>query len=235
MLALAIVLAVLIIISALRFGVGVEYSENGLTVRAAAGPLSFCVLPRKEKPKKDKKKADRKKHKEKPHKEKKKKEKKAGEKAPGSFRYFREILTASMTALTRVRRRLLIKRLTIRFISAGDDPSKTAMTFGGASAAFRVILPVLEKHFRIKRRDLRASADFNAEKPKIYVNAAVSLAVWEAVYIALALLPLITKRPKKSKAKTDTTKRKEEQADGKAPDKRPDGDDNAKNPGDGRR
>lgn len=216
MLASAIILAVVILIALLRFGASVEYSESGFSVKALAGPLEIRIFPRKEKPGKKAGKSGRKPKKPKEQKVRKPKENKTEEKKPGGLQYFLEILSAAKNALSRLRRKLLIKRLTIYIIAANEDPSKTAITFGGINAAYGVISSFLENHFRIKRRDFRASADFTAVKPKIYVNAAISLALWEAIYIALALLPIITKRPKKQN--TIPTERNENK-DGKAPDK----------------
>lgn len=232
MIALAIVIAAVLIIALLRFGVHVEYSERGFAVRALAGPFSFSVLPRKESSKRaaaGKKGGKKKKPKEK---KEKKEESGSGQKLPGKFQYFLEILSAVRTALGRLRHRLLIRHLTIWFTAGNEDPSKTAMMFGGANAAFGTVLQFMDKHFRIRRRDLRASADFTSDEIRIYLSASVSLAVWELVYIAVALLPLLTKRPKNKK--TGTTG-KEVQKNGKTPDKRLNGDNDAESAGDGRR
>lgn len=200
MLALAIVIAVLVLIALLRFGVSVLYSSDGLLVKAFAGPFSLLVYPRKEKQKKETEKDGRKKRGEKKRlkkeKGKKEKEKKEKEKKPGGLQSFLEILSVVKTALSRFRRRLLIKRLTLYVTAANDDPFKTAMMFGGANAAFGAIIPVLDKLFRIKRRDLQAFVDFTDPKPRVYLEAAFSLALWETVYIAVALLPLILKKQK---------------------------------------
>lgn len=221
MLTIAIILAVLILIALLRFGVSVEYGEDGITAVATAGPFFIRIFPRKDKPdkvsgekakrraeKKAKKKADKKTRKEEKSR-KKKKEEEPEEKKAGGFEYFLVILSSAKTTLGRLRRRLLIKRLTIRFIAGNEDAAKAAMAFGAASAVAGVIVPVLEKNFRIRRRDFRTSADFCAVKPKIYINAAISLAVWEALYIVFALLPILTKRTKKKadiSAQTSTGK-----------------------------
>ena len=197
MITLAIILTVLIIILLLRFGVRAEYSEEGVFVVATVGLFSIKAYPRVVSEKKAARKAAKKALKEKKT-PKEKKEKKPEEKKAGGLDYFFVILSSVKTTLGRLRRRLLIKRLTIRFVAANEDPSKTAMVFGGADAVFGAVVPVLENCFRIRRRDFVASADFNATKPKIYLNAAISLALWEALYIAIALLPLLTKRAKKS-------------------------------------
>ena len=51
-----------------------------------------------------------------------------------------------------------------------------------------MILPLIENNFNIKKRDLRASVNFEAAEPYIYVKAILSLAVWEAVYVAFGVV-----------------------------------------------
>ena len=214
MIILAIILIVIILIALLRLGVSAEYSAGGMSVVVRAGPLALSVFPRKMKWKPEGKKKKR------PKKPKKKKEKKAKPEAkkPGAFKTFLDILSAASKSLSRLRRRLLIKELTIHFIAAGDDPAKAAIGFGASNAVFGMVVPVLEKAFRIKRCDLRSSADFDATEAYIYLKASISLAVWEAIYIASAFLPVIMANIRKQNPKEKSI-RKDGQKDGEAPDK----------------
>jgi len=204
-------MSIFILLALLRFGFIVEYSEVGFEMWVKAG---FLRLRLKDKDKREKPK------KKKP---KKKKEKKPGRKGPGSLSEFFDMLRAVKKALDRLRRKLLIKQLTIHYTSASDDPSKTALQFGAANAVFGAIIPVLERNFKIRRRDLKAAADFNAEENGIYAKIIVSIAVWEVVYIVLALFPIITamaiSKPDNKGDKTDRTDRKEVPGDGKTTDK----------------
>jgi len=215
MIALAVVVAALVLLALSRFGAAVEYSEAGLTVTARAGPLSIQVFPRKEKLEKARKRAAKKAKKPRKAKREKKKPEKKG---PGGLKSFIEIFSAVKPSLNRLRRRLLIKRLTIHYVAADADPSKTALKFGGANAVFGIAAAVLEKNFRIRRRDLRASADFNAPESRIYVNAVISLAVWEAIYIVFTLIPLFLDGGG-AKRMAERTKRKDAQDNGQATDK----------------
>ncbi|MCL2401329.1 MAG: DUF2953 domain-containing protein [Oscillospiraceae bacterium] len=197
----ACIVAVLILISLLRIGVSAEYGGDGFFVTASVGLIKIKILPRKEKPRKAKKIK-------KPKKPKKPKQPKMEK--PGGLKAFLDMLPGIKSALGRLRRRLLIKKLTIHYTAAGEDPVKTAMTFGAANAVFGVIVPVLENNFRIKHRDFRAQADFNATQQLIYVNAAISLAVWEAIYIAAALAKYLPRKSKELKKESDQ-KRKDVQ------------------------
>ena len=188
MIVLAIVLAVFILLALMRLGLYVEYSGDGTSVLLMVGPMPVRIFPKKEKRERREIRKIRKKE--------KKAKKKAEEqktKKPGGLKGFLDKLPIIIKGLGRFRRRLLIKKLTLRFISAGSDPSKAALMFGASNAAFGAILPIFENAFRIKRRDYGFSTDFEADVPSIYVNAAISLAVWEAVYVILAILPLFNK------------------------------------------
>ena len=228
MMALAIISAILILIALLRFGVIVEFSDEGFTVKAKAGPFAFLVFPKKDKPGETEKKAKRKAEKKAARKaekeeQKRKKKEEQSERKPGGLKAFMDAFKAVKTALGRLRRRLLIKQLTLYFTSAGDDPAKTAMQFGAANAVFGAIVPVLERSFRIKRSDLRAAADFEAQEQSIYAKVIISIAVWEVLYVGFALLPVFTamgsrKTNKKDKIdKRDHTNRKETKENGKSP------------------
>jgi len=210
MITLAIVLAILVLFALLRFGVSAEYSADGFAVAARVGPISVSLFPRKEKPGKAKKKAPKK-----PKKKKKAKEKPKKAQA-GGLDALLAMIPPIKNALGRIKRRLLIKKLTVYYTSGGSDPAMTGLYSGAANATFGALAPILDNNFRVKRRDLRAQADFITGEQAVYVNAAISLAVWEAVYIALALLPILLGGLKKKKA---TTERKEDIEDGKAPDK----------------
>ena len=211
MTALAIIIAILVLIALLRLGVSAEYGADGFAVSATAGPFSVPLFPRKEKPGKAGKKALKKaKAKKKKKKEKPKKER------PGGLDAFLAMVPPIKKALSRVKRRLLIKKLTIHYTAAGDDPAMAALYSGAANAAFGALAPILDNNLRIKSRDMRARADFISGEQAIYVNAAISMAVWEAVYIAFAMLPLLLGSARK---KTEATERKEGKKDGKAPDK----------------
>jgi len=218
MLTLAIIFSVLILIALLRFGVIVEYDEAGVKLWVKAVFLKLRILDedKKDKPKK-----------------KKKKEKKPKEKRPGGFQRFLDLLKAALKALGRLKRRLLIKQLTLHLTLANDDPSKTAIQYGTVSAVLGTIVPVIERQFRIKRRDLMASVDFTASAPVIYAKITISIAVWEVFYIAFAFLPaLISMAKAGSKSRhdkddinkiPDNNIRKEGQENGKETGKRLDG------------
>ena len=230
MLALIITLAVLILIALLRFGVIVVYDEDGFHLWVKAGFLKFEILD-------DKKKTARKKIKKRV-KKRFKDVKSIIDFRPGSLSVFMDMLKAGKNTLRRLRRRLLIKQLTLYYTSAGENPANTALQFGAANAVLGAIVPTLKENFRIKKMDLRTWFDFNSQEQKIYAKINISLAVWEAFYIISATFPAIIAMfkntpPNKSKSDRESIKanRKDGQEDGKETDKRLDGNNNAKDEG----
>ena len=219
MTALIIVFAVLLLLALLRVGAHLEFSDEGLSVKATCGFVRINLYPAKsksvDKKKKRKKKPDKK--------------KKAKEKKPGLAADFPVILKAIKNVFSRFRRRLLVKQLVLYYTAAGDDAYKTAMSFGIASAAFSGIIPALEALFRIKNRDVREFVDFMDTKPRIYFKMIISLAVWEVFYIAAASLPVLLRKSGKKQLE------RKENENGKASDRRIDGNNDAENPGNGRR
>ena len=223
MLVLAIIISflisVLILLALLRYGLIVEYSNGGYEIWFRIGFIKILstgegTLKARIKKKLKEMKLER-------------------------FEEFLEVIKAVLKAFGRLRRRLRINQLTVYYTSASDDPSEAAIEFGAANAIIGAIVPVLEKYFRIKHRDLRVRADFKATAPEIYVKVDVSLSTWEVFYILFALFsiePALAERRLKSKRgmldENDIKERKDGQNNGETTDQRLDGDHDAKNKGD---
>jgi hypothetical protein len=183
MIAAAVILAVIVLVCILRVGITVVYNEDGFALDAYFGPVRFQLFPSdKEKTKSGKK----------------QKEKtqdtavKAGVKA-GKLESLKNQLPSIKKALSRLKRKLRIRELTIYYMAAGTDAAAAAMSFGAASVGYGIILPLLENNFKIKKRDLRASVSFEVTEPYIYVKAILSLALWEVFYVGFGLVLNIIK------------------------------------------
>jgi len=175
MLALTITLSVIILISLLRFGVIVEYSKEGFRLWAKAGFIKFELL--KDGIKKSEKKVEKK--------------LKSADVLPGSLSEFMVMLKSVKNMLGRLRRRLLIKELTLYYTAAGENPATTAIQYGVSNAVFDTIIPVINRSFRVRRLDLRSWFDFTSTEPGIYFKARLSIATWEIFYVLFALFPIL--------------------------------------------
>ena len=166
---LAAFAALVLTLAFVRVGVDAEYANGDMTVSAKAAFLRFKVYPRRRDERKAKKRA---------------KKGQAAEKVD-----IRGVARSAVRVLTKLRRKVLIKQLTVAHIAGGrDNPSSAAVTYGALTAALGVTQEVLESAFKVRRYDLYANVNFNARETSVYVRAALSIAVWEIIYIAFGEL-----------------------------------------------
>ncbi len=190
MTALYIITAVVIVIAAvltIRAGAIAEYSSDGYYVAARIGFMTLRVLPLKKKQKAEKT---------------KKKLKAIGredkETKGGTVDKLKSYLPGIIDFLKGFRRKLQIDELTVWYMAAGEDPAKTAMSFGQASAAMGIITGVLKNALNIKKKDFRASVSFDETKPRVYLKAAASMRVGQILSLTIRLgLYILLHRPEK--------------------------------------
>ena len=98
-----------------------------------------------------------------------------------------ELLQFACDTLGDLRRKLRMERLElhVRF-GAGDDAAKTAISYGRAWALIGTMLPMLERIFVIKERDIGAELDYNKEE-KMTLDARLCITITIGRTLALAL------------------------------------------------
>jgi len=96
-------------------------------------------------------------------------------------------LIRTLKVLARLRRKLHVDYLRIRYTFATDDPFNTAMSFGYSSAALGAIMPLFENAFDIGERDIGTSFDFLSDKPVFDCWITLTIQVWEVFYVAIAI------------------------------------------------
>ncbi len=157
-------LAVLVLLYWLPLGVSARYDSGGPVVKLIAGPVRITVYPGKKKEKKP---------------EKAKKEKKpapssasaAKKKTGGSYRDFLPLVRLVLDFLDSLRWKLRVDRLEMKLILAADDPCDLAVNYGRAWAALGNLMPVLERHLVIKKRDMEVECDFLSDKTLVIGRA----------------------------------------------------------------
>lgn len=170
------ILGLIFFLLLLPAGAHLIYSSEGMSLKVIYGPVRLRILPKKIKKPKDKKKKEKKEKKPKPEKKKKKKEppKVPGEtdlpKKGGSVKDLLEYLPVGLKLLDAIRRRLLLKKLVVLVNLAGDDPCDLALLYGKANAGFAAALPLLERAFRIRKRDMQVYCDFTADSTEVYAE-----------------------------------------------------------------
>ncbi len=198
---LCAVLLALFLLSLLRLGAWVEYSETGLLVKIKLGPLRVQLFPGK------------------PKKKRQKKSKTAPPKPPqpqkrgGNLDLVKQLLPTIAEAAGRLKRKIRIDEFRMDLLWSSPDPAACALGFGAANAAVGMIWPLIEQNFKVKDRRIRTAVDFDSGKPTIYllfsatltVGQAVAFGVWAAIQFISAYRHI---KPTQQKENT-TTEQKE--------------------------
>lgn len=195
-----IVLTVLLLVSLIRVGARVEYSESGLMVWVKLCGISIRVFPTKKKEKKPKKKKE------------KAAEPKPEQKKGGSFELVKELLPVAVDALGGLKRRISIDDIQIDLLWSLSDPAACAVGFGAANAAIGMIWPAIEQNFRVKQRRITTAVDFEQGKPTVYILAQVTLRIGQLVSLGVRLAVRFLKvyQNVKKKQETNVTKQQKE-------------------------
>ena len=194
---LALIAAVLVLISLIRLGVQVIYVPSGLTVKVKAGPIWVTILPRKKK----KKTKRTKKEEDKPQ---------AEEKSGDMLGQIRRALPLVAEAAGRLRRKVRLDRIYLDVTAAAPDPASAALAFGGVNAAIGMIWPLVEQNFNVVDRRIRTQVDFEASHPAASLDAAATLTIGQALALAVWLaprLPQIMGEKQREKKRTDTVQK----------------------------
>lgn len=194
MIVLAVIAAVLALLLSLPVAALVRYEDGALRVRLQVGPVTATVYPRRPaKPKKVSRKRPA-----------KAKNSDAAPKAAAgsggkklSWQQIRALIDLALDLLGRIRRKLLVKHLTLHVFFGGRDAAKAAIGYGRAWAMIGAMMPVLENTFRIDERDVGAYLDYELEEPRLLLDLDVRMHVGTALALALGagvrLLGIFTK------------------------------------------
>lgn len=183
------------LLAVLPLGVRIRYDAEGFLLKLILGPLKITLFPRPKKEKKEKQKEPSKEEKTEPKQEENlpkppvpPKQEPAKEKKPagGSLTDFIPLVKVALDLLGDFRRKLRLDDLYLRLILASSDPCDLAMNYGKTWAAVGNLLPVLEKIFVIKKRDVEVECDFTAAETKVI--ARLDLTITLGRLLALVVL-----------------------------------------------
>jgi len=173
---LGVILLALFLISLIRFGALVEYGASGVLVKVKVGPFRVQVFPGKPREKKKKSR-----------KEPKQKEPEKKQSKGGPLELVKQWLPVAADAAGRVKRAIRIDTFYLDLTAAAPDPAMAALAFGGANAAIGMLWPLVEQNFQVKDRRLRTAVDFDAQTPTVWIQAAATLTVGQAVSMGVHL------------------------------------------------
>lgn len=197
-----IFLGIVFLIAITPVGVNVAYNSEGILLRVIAGFLRITILPqKKKKEKKPKEKKPKKVKKSNPAPKKKEPVEKPKEKG-GSILDFLPLVQLVLDFLGDFRRKLRVNRLEMKLIMAGGDPCDLAVNYGKAWAALGNLMPLLERAFVIKKRNLEVECDFTESKTlviarldlTITIGRILSLVVLYAIRALIEFIKITNKR-----------------------------------------
>lgn len=169
-----ITLGILVILAWLPLGATVRYNDQGVALKVIAGPVRIPILPKKKAPEKEKPKKEEKTKKKQPV-AKKSEAPKPQEEKGGPVTDFLPLVQTALDLLNAFRKKLRINHLYLKLIMASDDPCDLAVNYGKANAAMGNLLPLLERCFVIKKRDIEIECDFESDKTVIIARADLTI------------------------------------------------------------
>lgn len=183
---LAIILAVLWLVSLIRMGGGVRYGAEGLFVCLLLGPVKLQLFPagkedggewqpKAKKAKRNKKKPSAA--------EQHKKGPKEGQ--PGTLSRLMKLLPVVGQACGALKRKIRIDDLDLELIWGGSDPAAIALGYGQANAALGMIWPIFANNFKVKRHRFEIGMDYGRTQPAVELQAAVTFTVGQIVTLGV--------------------------------------------------
>lgn len=176
-----IALGILVLLAILPVGICLIYHEDGLILSLLLGAVKIKLFPKASKEKKKK--------------EKPKKQKKAKpatktqtvkkEKSGGKITDFLPLVDVALKFLGSFRRKLRVKRLELNYVMAGGDPCDLALNYGKAWTAVGNLMPLLERIFVIKKRNIQVQCDFAETSARISVRLDITITVGRIFGIAV--------------------------------------------------
>lgn len=178
-----IILLALFLIGRLRVGARIRYSPVGLILAVIVGPARFRVFPVKEKPKKAgmkrEKRSERRREKDLQNVAARKPER------PGTLSRVMKLLPVMAEAAGALRRKILIHHLNLKVIWGAPDAAAAAIGFGRAYALLGMIWPIFDHNFHVRQHDFQVEVDYEADRPEVAVDLALTMTVGQAVAFVL--------------------------------------------------
>ena len=174
-----IVLGVLVLPLLLPLGINAAYNECGAFIWLYIGPFRHLLYPGKRIQKQEnptaKKKSDNFAS----------KADKTGSTKGGRLNDFLPLVQIIIDALGDLRKKLRVKRLEMKLVLAGDDPCDLSINYGRSCAALGNLMPLLERIFIIKKRNIEIECDYTAEETLILARLDVNITVGRLLLLAM--------------------------------------------------
>lgn len=179
---LIVLLALILLVFFVPYGVDVSYEAGAVGLGIKAGPVRISI-PLGEKGKKEKE----------PKKDKEPDKTAAADetikvkpKKKPDPDFLLALAGMALRAIRRLFRSFSIDYLKLHYTVAGDDPYRTAMQYGCACQAVEALPLLAGGAVSVRRRDIVIAPDFTADKPEISVRIVISLQLYKLAHLAAA-------------------------------------------------
>lgn len=152
-----------------------SYDAAGAKLGVGIGPVRVDVFPHNKETKKKAATSSTK----------KKANGKTNEKNGGNLTDFLPLLEVALELVAELRRRLVVKYLEFKLVMTADDPCDLSINYGRAWAAVGNILPVLERFFVLRKRDIDISCDYMSDNSSVYASVILSISLGRLLLITL--------------------------------------------------
>lgn len=218
MIVLLVIVALLVLLLIIPFGVSARYVDGEASVAARVLCFSIKLFPQKEKKEKEKKpkKAKKpKKTKDKPEKEPKKRSKPTPDELI-------QLLKIGLDALSRFKRKLTVNKFMLHLVVAAEDPFDATVIYGAVNAGIGLVESMRGKAFNVRQCDIQTALDYNATEPRADAELTVTISLGRILAVALAagwgLMKFKMRAAKQKAAAKAEEERKESNGSGTDPD-----------------
>lgn len=177
-----IALGVLVLLALTPLGIHLRYNSEGIFLQAVIGFIRVTLLPKKkakkpqQSPEKSKK-TTSKTTKAKPSTEPAQKEQ------GGKLTDFMPLVKVALDFLGEFRRKLRLDNLQLKLILGGGDPDDLAVNYGKAWAAVGNLMPLMERIFVIRNRDVEVECDFTADSTLVIARVQITMTVGRLIVL----------------------------------------------------
>lgn len=188
-----ITLGILTALAVLPLGIRLKYDSEGVLARLILGPVKLTVYPMPKKQRKERKPesnpegnpAAEPELPQPPQPPKPEKPKGKPKEKGGSLTDFLPFVKLALAFLGDFRRKLRLDNLELKLILASSDPCDLAVNYGRTWAAVGNLIPVLEKLFVIKKRNIEAECDFTVSETTVIARADVTITLGRLLALAV--------------------------------------------------
>jgi len=180
-----------------------DYTQNGFALAVALGPITVPLYPR---PKKKSKKGKPPPKKAAASEQETQKKDAKPSLSLGSWKQFRQYLPLICEAAGELRRKVVVRRLSIHLVWAGESPAAAAIGYGMVHGVIGGLWNLIDGSFRVKDHKFVVDLDYDKHEPQVAMKAVLSLRVGQVISFALRYAIKFVAMQRKEREKTDNSK-----------------------------